>query len=98
FVHPGDAKPNSRIGEKRGLNRLGDSAAKLRDIENVSDFQPNMRQPAEIVVTVKRHLFDTLLRTDCPDDLIRQRIIEQPSRVPREQSPLRIITRVRKCL
>src|SRR5437870_1648576 len=62
FVHPGDAKANGRIGEERRLHRLDHSAAKLRDIENVSDFQPNMRQPAEIVVTVKRHLFDALLR------------------------------------
>src|SRR5882724_4119545 len=32
FVHPGDAKPNSRIGEERGLHRLGYAAAKFRDI------------------------------------------------------------------
>ncbi|PYL73075.1 MAG: hypothetical protein DMF26_15090 [Verrucomicrobia bacterium] len=31
-------------------------------------------------------------------DLIRERIIEQPARMPRDQPPFRIITRVRKCL
>jgi len=29
FVHPGDAKPNSPIGEERGLHRFGHAAAKL---------------------------------------------------------------------
>src|SRR5882724_12470872 len=37
FVHPGDAKANGRVGEERGLNRLGHSAAKFRDIENMPD-------------------------------------------------------------
>src|SRR5438046_4440475 len=60
FVHPGDAKPNNRIGEECRLNRFGHSAAKLRDIENVSDFQPDMGKAAEISVTVKRYLLDML--------------------------------------
>src|SRR5439155_24578395 len=92
FVHPGDAKANGRIGEEGGLNRLGHAAAKLRDIENVSDFQPDMRQSAEIRITVEWHLFGALLRPDHPDELIRQRIIKQPARMPCEQSPVRIIT------
>src|SRR5256886_17007946 len=84
FVHPGDAKPNNRIREECRLHRFGHAAAKFRHIENIPDFQPNMRQPAEIRITAKRHLFDALLRTDHPDELIRERIIEQPARVARE--------------
>src|SRR5207253_10139996 len=98
FVHPGDAKPNNRIREECRLHRFGHAAAKFRHIENMPDFQSNMRQPAEISITMKRHLRDTLLRTDYPNELIRERIIEQPARMPCEQSPFRIIARVRKCL
>jgi hypothetical protein len=98
FVHPGDAEANGRIGEKGGLHRFGYAAAKFRDVENVPHFQPNMRQSAEISITVKRHLLDKLLRTDHVDELIRKRIIEQSARVPGEQSPFRIIARVGKCL
>jgi hypothetical protein len=47
---------------------------------------------------VKRHLLDTLLRTDHLNELIRERIIEQPARMPCEQSPFRMIARVGKCL
>src|SRR5438034_11727691 len=98
FVHPGDAKPNNRIREECRLHWFGHAAAKFRDIENMPDFQPNMRQPAEIRVTVKRHLLDTLLRTDHPNELVRERIIEEAARMPSQQSPFRIITRMRKCL
>src|SRR6266700_7953332 len=98
FVHPGDAKPNNRIREECRLYRFGHAAAKFRDIENVPDFQPDMRQPAEVRVTVKGHLFDTLLQTDHPDELICERIIEQSARMPSEQPPFRIITRVGKSL
>src|SRR2546426_5141694 len=98
FVHPGDAKPNNRIREECRLYRFGHAAAKFRHIENMPDFQSNMRQPAEISITVKRGLLDALLRTDHPDELIGERIIEQPARMPREQAPFRIIARMRKCL
>src|SRR5439155_490525 len=98
FVHPGDAKPNNRIREECRLHRFGHAAAKFRHIENMPDFQPNMRQPAEIRVAVKRHLFDALLRTDHPDELIGERIIEQSARMPCEQAPFRIIAGVGKCL
>src|SRR5438034_159260 len=98
FVHPGDAKPNNRIREECRLHWFGHGAAKFRDIENVPDFQPDMCQPAEVRVTVKGHLFDTLLQTDHPDELICERIIEQSARMPSEQPPFRIITRVGKSL
>src|SRR2546426_756186 len=39
-----------------------------------------------------------LLRTNHCDELIRKRIIEEPARMPRDQPPFRIITRMRKCL
>src|SRR5213592_2534244 len=98
FVHPGDAKPNNRIREECRLHWFGHAAAKFRYIEYMPDFQPNMRQPAEISITVKRGLFDTLLRTDHSNELIRERIIEQSARMPCEQAPFRIIAGVRKCL
>jgi hypothetical protein len=71
FIHPGDSKTNNRFAKECGLNRLRDTAAMLGDIENVPDFQPNMRQSAEIHVTMKRHLLEALLQTDYLDDPIR---------------------------
>ena len=38
-----------------------------------------------------------MLVPDDPDELMRERIIEQPARMPRDQPSFRIITRVRKC-
>src|SRR5437667_12839638 len=84
FVHSRDAKANGRIGEKRRLHRFAHGAALLRDIENMPDFQPNMRQPTEVRVTVKRHLLDALLRTNQTDDLICKGVVEQSARMPRE--------------
>src|SRR5205823_4833643 len=84
FVHSRDAKANGRIGEKCRLHRFAHGAALLRDIENMPDFQSNVRQPTEVRVTVKRHLLDALLRTNQTDDLICKGVVEQSARMPRE--------------
>jgi len=51
---------------------------------------------------VRESAHPTMIANDAgPDhaaDLIRERIIEQPARMPRDHPPFRIITRVRKCL
>src|SRR5438093_9153682 len=98
FVHSRDAKANNRIREECRFHWFAHGAALLRDIENMPDFQSNVRQPAEIRITMKRHLLDALLRTDHPNELVRERIIEEAARMPSQQSPFRMITRVRKCL
>ena len=98
FVQAGNLETDSGFCDEGGSNRLGSRSTLLCNLEDVPDSEVDIRQQAEVGVSMKWHVIDSFLGEKPVHDFIGQLVIQRSARVPGDQPGLWMMARMWKRL